>query len=380
MEDMSMKEEVVQDAAQVQTAPAEESAGTPAAEAQASVPAAGGTNKLFNILGLVLAIGFVILDVLLLVLFTLGAASAFNVELSVDGLTGYVQMLLAGLFSTNDILEIVIIALFAVVWAADVIYILVQSILSLIGVFSLCNLDRPYEEERLKLSKASRKVLSCYSLASMLILLAGCTTIRDISGSGIAVLAIAAVIYVVSFVFFTLFKAYDRVNKKFDWKVLLIDLAKNVVMVTIGVLLMVVCLTPFLQELNISFQQFLMEQSGLSNKVVLLYETIYQPLVAFLFAFAVLVLVGLIYRHYILNNSRKDINQFLRNRFIGLIVMVVLFFAIDCIVGMTGAGMEIGDLGTLFLQNYLGILLLSVGGLFCALAFSPKYGGEVVRS
>ena len=60
--------------------------------------------------------------------------------------------------------------------------------------------------------------------------------------------------------------------------------------------------------------------------------------------------------------------------------MVVLFFAIDCIVGMTGAGMEIGDLWTVFLQNYLGILLLSVGGLLCALAFCPKYGGEVVRN
>lgn len=380
MEDMSMEEEVMQDAAQAQTAPAEEPTDMSASEAQSSVPAANGANKLFNILGLVLAIGFVILDVLLLALFTLGAASAFDVELSVDGLTGYVQMLLAGLSSTNDVLEIVIIALFAVVWAADVIYILVQSILSLIGVFSLCNLDRPYEDERLKLSKASRKVLSCYSLASMLILLAGCTTIRGIGGNGVAVLTIAAVIYVVSFVFFTLFKAYERESRKFDWKVLLIDLAKNVVMVTIGVLLMVICLTPFLQELNISFRQCVMEWAGLPNKVVLLYETIYQPLVAFLFALAVLVLVGLIYRHYILNNSRKDINQFLRNRFIGLIVMVVLFFAIDCIVGMTGSGMEIGDLWTVFLQNYLGILLLSVGGLLCALAFCPKYGGEVVRN
>lgn len=126
MEDMSMEEEVMQDAAQAQTAPAEEPTEMSASETQSSVPAANGTNKLFNILGLVLAIGFVILDVLLLALFTLGAASAFDVELSVDGLTGYVQMLLAGLSSTNDVLEIVIIALFAVVWAADVIYILVK--------------------------------------------------------------------------------------------------------------------------------------------------------------------------------------------------------------------------------------------------------------
>ena len=99
MEDMSMEEEVMQDAAQAQTAPAEEPTEMSASETQSSVPAANGTNKLFNILGLVLAIGFVILDVLLLALFTLGAASAFDVELSVDGLTGYVQMLLAGLYS-----------------------------------------------------------------------------------------------------------------------------------------------------------------------------------------------------------------------------------------------------------------------------------------
>ena len=331
-------------------------------------------SMLYNILGLILAIFYVVAIFILLILFNSGALYAFDVEINALGVVAYIIKLTAGIAYIADLVYAAVICAIALSWAIITIVLVVKLIVAFIGIFPLFKFETTYRDEKVKLGKACRRACSCYGEVLVLMLICRLTNNAGFTGPAIGIIIMAAVVYGISFAFFTFFKSFNRIYRTFDWKVFVVDLARNVVMLAIIILLIAACFKPWLAIINNNYIDFMyLVRAGRVN-FEMICDYFIVPILNFAIASAAIKALGKYVGYYILNNGSGGVSFSLRSRFIAVIVLAVIVIVFECLFAFLTASFSTDFLISLIVDNYLGILLISIAGILCALAPSPVSG------
>lgn len=331
-------------------------------------------NRLFNIVSLALACVLLAAQTFLLIAMGVGIVAADGITINASDITHFIKLLsLAG--SEYDIPTIACLAIVATFWLAVLVVTVIGFIKALIGIFKFIKLGEEYDSRETRFGKYVKTVSGSYAAAIALIACSLAFT-PSFTAMGTGVVVFGCIIYLASSAVVILFKQVltaERLNL-FE---LIASMAKKLIMFMLAFLLVANIRESFNVGLGNIFDESVFDGEG-KEATAAIYFKIAQPMSLIIVYCCVAAIIVYIMKFYALNNSKKDINVLLKQSFIALLVISLLFCIGDCVVyGMSYEG-STSDYLKLIADGWLGFILVSISGII--LTYTVKVEKEEIRA